>query len=100
MSFPGSSPPAGGGRAINMFIVYAIYNKKHDKFYIGQTKSLDQRIKFHNDSTFRGCYTSRFDGEWELIYSEKVSTCQEALKREKQLKSFRGREFIKQFIPR
>ena len=83
-----------------MYNVYAIYNQRHDKFYIGQTKNLSERLELHNSRRFKGCYTSRFDGKWELIYQEKVPTCQEALKREKQLKSFRGREYIKKHIPR
>jgi putative endonuclease len=81
-----------------MYNVYAIYNKEADKFYIGQTKDTAERLRIHNNHGFRG-YTSRFPGKWELIYEESVATRSEALKREKQLKSFRGREFIKQFIP-
>lgn len=80
------------------YFVYAIYNQKHDKFYIGQTFDVVKRIAEHNEKTFKG-YTSQFDGEWRLIYKEEVSSRQEALKREKQLKSFRGREFIKTHIP-
>ena len=83
-----------------MYIIYAIYNNKYKKFYIGQTDDIEKRLDLHNNKTFKHCYTSRFDGEWKLIYQEDVSTRQEALKREKQLKSFRGREFVKKFIPR
>jgi putative endonuclease len=75
--FGRSSPPAGGGRASDyilfMYQVYAIYNKLADKIYIGQTSDLTQRINLHNIKAFKG-YTSRFDGEWQLIYSEKVDT--------------------------
>ena len=81
-----------------MYRVYAIYNKFANKIYIGQTKDLGERIILHNDKVFKG-FTSRFPGEWKLIYKESVATRQEALKREKQLKSFRGREFIKSHIP-
>jgi len=72
----------------------------HGKIYIGQTDNLIVRIEAHRNKTFNNSYTSRFDGEWKLIYKEAVSTRHEALSREKQLKSFRGREFIKGFIPR
>lgn len=82
-----------------MYNIYVIYNLKHKKIYIGQTEDLQQRLELHNKKTFKG-YTSRFDGEWQLIYNEEVATRQEALIREKQLKSFRGREFVKKFIPR
>jgi putative endonuclease len=78
-----------------MFTVYALYNKKHKKIYIGQTKDWDNRELLHDNKTFKNSYTARFDGGWQLIYSEQAGTRQEALKREKQLKSYRGREFIK-----
>ena len=81
-----------------MFTVYAVYNSSADKLYIGQTIDINQRLTQHNTGTFKG-YTSRFQGEWELIYTEQVPTRTEALLREKQLKSHRGREFIKTHIP-
>ena len=79
------------------YFVYAIYNQIHNKIYIGQTYNLDERLRLHNQKVFKG-YTARFDGSWRVIYFESLSNRQSALKREKQLKSFRGREFIKKFI--
>ncbi|PIY68686.1 endonuclease, partial [Candidatus Roizmanbacteria bacterium CG_4_10_14_0_8_um_filter_39_9] len=76
-----------------MFFVYAIYNTNNQKIYIGQTEDCEKRLVAHNNKTFKCSYTSRFDGKWELIYKEAVCTRQDALKRERQLKSFRGREF-------
>lgn len=81
-----------------MYILYALYNSRVDKIYIGQTVDLQKRLYEHNSHAFQG-YTSRFEGEWEVIYQESLPTRSEALKREKQLKSFRGREFIKTHIP-
>jgi putative endonuclease len=80
-----------------MYSVYVLHNKKHGKIYIGQTKNLKERLQLHNEGSFKG-YTARFDGSWVVIYSEEFSTRGEALVREKQLKSFRGREFVKKFI--
>jgi putative endonuclease len=77
------------------YYVYAIYNQSHKKIYIGQTINLEERLRLHNNGNFKNCYTSRFNGEWVLIFSEMVENRQQALKREKQLKSYRGREFIK-----
>lgn len=79
------------------FAVYAIYNENAQKIYIGQTKDLSARIEMHNRHTLGG-YTSRFSGDWRLIYAEWHSTRKDALQREHQLKSFRGREFIKNKI--
>jgi putative endonuclease len=81
-----------------MFIVYAIYNREAGKTYIGQTVNIDDRLQEHNNHIDKG-YTARFEGEWKLIYTESVPTRSEALRRERQLKSFRGREFIKSHIP-
>ena len=82
-----------------MYTVYAIYNRDNDKIYIGQTKDLSERIKMHNNHTLKG-FTSRFSGNWTVVYREEVSSRQDALIREKQLKSFRGRESIRKNIPR
>ena len=82
-----------------MDYVYAIYNFTHEKLYIGQTSNLEKRLQMHNNHTLGG-YTARYDGVWKLMYHEEVETRPEALIREKQLKSFRGREFIRQHIPR
>ena len=78
--------------------VYAVYNRENNKIYIGQTENLKERLRLHNNKEFTGSYTSRFSGNWELIYNEEVITRKEALVREKQLKSYRGREFIKKLI--
>ena len=83
-----------------MCYVYAIYNKKHGKIYIGQCEDLERRLEMHNEKIFKNSYTARFSGIWILIYKEMASDRKGALLREKQLKSFRGREFIKNFIPR
>ena len=82
-----------------MYFVYAIYNKKHNKIYIGQTKDLQNRLKIHNEGLFKNSYTSRFDGEWVIIYSESKFIRKDSFVREKQLKSYRGRQFIKGLIP-
>ena len=78
--------------------VYALYNHEANELYIGQTNNVERRLEEHN--TKRGNHhTARFRGEWELIYQESVATRSEALLREKQLKSYRGREYIRTLIP-
>lgn len=81
-----------------MFSVYAIFNPKHKKLYIGQTKDLDNRLKLHQEGTFKNSYTSRFDGKWILVHKENFNMRKEAIIREKQLKSYRGREFVRSLI--
>lgn len=80
-----------------MFSVYAIYNEVHDNIYIGQTNNIIDRLNLHNTGTFKG-YTSRYKGEWIIVHQEQFQTRAEALIRERQLKSFRGREFVRNKI--
>ncbi len=77
---------------------YAIYNRKHNKVYIGETDNLAERMRAHNDHRFATSFTARFDGSWELVYEECLANRQEARKRERQLKSYRGRQFIKSLV--
>jgi putative endonuclease len=81
-----------------MYYVYALHNTLINKIYIGQTSNLNQRLEQHNKK-YGNHYTSKFEGEWILIYHESVSTRSEAIKREKQLKSSRGRVYLSQYIP-
>lgn len=81
-----------------MNFVYALYNRNHNRIYIGQTKDLEEQLRLHKDKLFKNSFTSRFNGEWILIYKEKAQDRKQALLREKQLKSYRGREFIKKQI--
>jgi len=67
------------------YYTYIIYNKKHDKFYIGSTYSLKKRINEHK--TGEGNYTSRYDGEWTFVYYEKHNDRSEAVQRERYFKS-------------
>jgi putative endonuclease len=79
-----------------MFTVYALHSKKFDKIYVGFTSNLDVRIHFHNELSNKG-WTSHFR-PWRVIYSEICSTKSDAMIREKQLKSAKGRDFIRSRI--
>jgi putative endonuclease len=80
-----------------MFYVYVLYSKEYDKIYIGFTSNLEARLAHHNHPKNEG-WTARYQ-PWELIRHEPFLTKNEALTREKQLKSARGRQFIKSIIP-
>jgi len=83
-----------------MFYVYAIKSESSGKIYIGQTANLEERIKRHNKflPIRNKSYTFKNQGPWKLIYKEEYSIRKEAIKREKELKSFRGRNFIKSLL--
>ena len=82
-----------------MHFVYAIYNKKHKRSYVGQTTDLARRLMEHNNHGKKAARsTAAFDGAWSLVYSEEVATLSAALKREHFLKSYQGKKLVKALI--
>lgn len=79
------------------WFVYAIYNQNEDKIYIGQTNDLNRRLWEHNQK-LGNHFTAKLDGKWELVYYEEVNSRNGVIKREKQLKGYQGRKFIKNLI--
>ena len=79
-----------------MFIVYILYSEKFDKIYIGFTSDLEKRILSHNHLATKG-WTIKFR-PWSVVHTEKFDTKAAAMNREKELKSARGRKFIRENI--
>ena len=79
-----------------MFTVYVIYSEKFDKIYIGYTSDLNQRFLSHNELGKKG-WTIKFR-PWEIIYTEEFENKKDAMRREKELKSSRGRAYIREQI--
>lgn len=85
---------------IDTCFVYVIKSLTTGKIYIGQTKDLDKRLSRHNGELISkaGSYTKLNKGPWVTVYKEEFTTRTEAIEREKELKSYRGREFIRSLI--
>lgn len=83
-----------------MIIVYVLKSQSTGKIYIGQTADLEKRLARHNGSlpSKQRSYTKVNKGSWEVVYSEKYGTRQEALTREKYLKSHIGRDWLRRNI--
>ena len=79
-----------------MFTVYALYSEKFNKFYIGVTSDIDVRLIAHNHASNKG-WTKRYK-PWIVLYTEIFKDKSVALKREKQLKNSKGRDYIRGII--
>ena len=73
--------------------VYILYSKEIDKYYIGSTKNLDQRIKFHLEKVFKKSNTVK-SNDWELYYSIETENITIALKIERLIKNMKSRKYI------
>ncbi len=78
-----------------MFWLYILYNSETDRFYIGSTSDLERRLDQHNKGYTR---TTRVLKTYNLVYEEKYSTLAEARLREKKLKSYKSKRYIKWLI--
>lgn len=74
-----------------MYTAYVLYSPSFNKIYIGYTSDIKNRLLSHNELGTKG-YTLRYR-PWVIAHTEEFETKSEALKREKQLKSTRGRKF-------
>ncbi|MFA6094722.1 MAG: GIY-YIG nuclease family protein [Candidatus Paceibacterota bacterium] len=75
-----------------MYYVYILRSKKDEKFYTGYTKDLKSRFEKH----CKGLVKSTKDRcPFVLIYYEASLNQQDATHREKYLKSYHGKQFIK-----
>ncbi|MFQ6676286.1 MAG: GIY-YIG nuclease family protein [Fidelibacterota bacterium] len=78
-----------------MYFTYVLYSDAFDRLYIGHTDDLTIRLEKHN----RGRVTStKAYVPWRLIHHEEFGSRSEAMRRERELKSFRGRRFIRDQI--
>jgi putative endonuclease len=67
--------------------VYILASRRHGTLYIGVTSSLMGRLHQHRTKAVRG-FTSRY-GVTRLVFYELADTMESAIRREKQLKTWK-----------
>jgi len=77
------------------YIIYILFSQIRNRFYIGFTSNLEERIIRHNQKS-KG-FTGNVN-DWEIVYTEKYKSKEEAHKRELQIKSWKSRIKIQELI--
>ena len=78
-----------------VFYVYILRNPDGHT-YVGQTNNIERRLDEHNDPSYHGTlHTKRYKLPWTLVHCEQFNTRSEAMKREFELKTGKGRDWIK-----
>jgi len=77
------------------YCVYVLQSLKDHRYYIGFTTDVEARLCFHNAGLQR---STRHRTPFRLVLFETFSIKEEALKREKQIKSWKGGEAFRQLI--
>ena len=76
-----------------MFFVYILQSVLNGRFYIGYSESPERRLAEHNAGKVK---STKAYLPWEMVYIEEFESRDEAVKREKYLKSGIGRQFLKE----
>lgn len=79
-----------------MWYVYVLYSYSGKRTYVGYSNDVERRLFEHNVSEKKG-FTLRYR-PWVLIHQESFENKQEAMMREKFLKTGRGRLELQKFV--
>lgn len=74
-----------------MFCTYILISEKSNRYYIGHTSDLSERIKVHNSGRVK---STRNKGPWKCVYFEEYSTKIEANRRELEIKKQKSKNYI------
>ena len=83
------------GACFRIMFVYVLRSEKDKSFYIGSTKNVEQRLNSHNSGESLSTKSKR---PWVLARVEEYDSGSLALKREKFLKSAKGRRILRNLI--
>ena len=73
--------------------VYILYSESLDKFYIGETEELEERLEQHAIGFFKSSYTSKVK-DWELFLSIECEDRVMARALERHIKQNKSRKYI------
>ena len=78
-----------------MFFVYVLRSQSTGQFYTGQTANISERIQKHEAGHSR---STKGKGPWELVHQEECLTRADAMRRERELKTGKGRDELKRIL--
>jgi len=79
------------------YFVYILYSKTADRYYVGETANVSERLKSHLSGISK--YTS-IANDWEVVYTQEFSTRLEAIRREREIKRMKSRKYIVSIVQR
>ena len=76
-----------------MHYVYILHSQTLNRFYVGQTQNLEQRINFHHNPTNKKAFVAKAN-DWELNYNIACNSNNQALAIEKHIKRMKSKKYI------
>ncbi|MBE0572264.1 MAG: GIY-YIG nuclease family protein [Ignavibacteriaceae bacterium] len=78
-----------------MYFVYIIKSLVTIRYYIGSTENLDRRLSYHNSGKVKSTKAYK---PWKLVHMERFDTKSDAIKRERQIKSYKSGNAFKKLL--
>lgn len=80
-----------------MYYVYILKSLNKDSYYVGHTKNIYQRLLRHNIGEMKSTKTN---APYKVIHFEEFETRSKAMRREQQIKSYKGGDAFRKLIVR
>ncbi|MEM0543710.1 GIY-YIG nuclease family protein [Flavobacterium sp. j3] len=80
-----------------MHCLYILYSKTVDKYYVGESHNVEERILKHNEHAYKGSF-SKIANDWELCLKLALDTSSDAIYLEKFIKRMKSKVFIEKII--
>jgi putative endonuclease len=78
-----------------MYCTYILQSQKNKKYYIGSCEDVEIRVKKHNSGQVRA---TKAGIPWVVVCKEFYESRSEAVRRERQIKSYKGGNAFKKLI--
>ncbi|MBV7268105.1 GIY-YIG nuclease family protein [Winogradskyella luteola] len=78
-----------------MYCTYILYSQSKDRYYIGHSADLDDRLKRHNGGRSK---STKYGIPWKIVYTKEFATKPEAYQHEMHIKRPKSRDFILKLI--
>jgi putative endonuclease len=78
-----------------IFHVYILRSQSTGQFYVGQTENLTKRVFEHNNNRTPSIKNR---GLWELVHAEAFDSRAEAMRRGRQIKKMKSRQWIERLV--
>ena len=74
---------------------YILYGQSKLRYYIGFCDNIARRLARHNKGMVR---STKYGTPWKVVYFEEFTSRQEAYKREREIKSYKGGVAFKKLL--
>ena len=75
------------------FFCYILYSKSLNRYYVGYTSDIEERLKLHNTGYFGGRSYTHLTSDWELYLLIPCNTIKQAIFIESKIKKMKSRKY-------